>query len=128
MSFSDPLMSMVLTACTGPSRLPSGGFHAPEDNRGQLLSLTGAGRRIVPELGSIADRNDRTSRELTVKSRLNQGSEIEISVNDTGPGLYPEKADQIIDAFFTTKSRPRHGPGHQQVDRRSAWRPDLGQR
>jgi DNA-binding MarR family transcriptional regulator len=30
----------------------------PEDNRGQLLSLTGAGRRIVPELASIADRND----------------------------------------------------------------------
>lgn len=30
----------------------------PEDNRGQLLSLSGAGRRIVPELASIADRND----------------------------------------------------------------------
>jgi DNA-binding MarR family transcriptional regulator len=30
----------------------------PEDNRGQLLSLTGAGRRIVPELASIADLND----------------------------------------------------------------------
>lgn len=31
----------------------------PDDNRGQLLSLTGAGRRIVPELARIADRNDR---------------------------------------------------------------------
>jgi DNA-binding MarR family transcriptional regulator len=30
----------------------------PEDNRGQLLSLTGAGRRIVPELANIADQND----------------------------------------------------------------------
>ncbi len=30
----------------------------PEDNRGQLLSLTNAGRRVVPELASIADRND----------------------------------------------------------------------
>ncbi|TCK75786.1 DNA-binding MarR family transcriptional regulator [Acidipila rosea] len=30
----------------------------PEDNRVQLLSLTAAGRRIVPELAKIADRND----------------------------------------------------------------------
>jgi DNA-binding MarR family transcriptional regulator len=30
----------------------------PEDNRGQLLSLSGAGRRVVPELAKIADRND----------------------------------------------------------------------
>jgi signal transduction histidine kinase len=33
--------------------------------------------------------------------RKPQGTEI--SVNDTGPGLPPGKADQIFDAFFTTK-------------------------
>jgi DNA-binding MarR family transcriptional regulator len=30
----------------------------PEDNRVQLLSLTRAGLRVVPELADIADRND----------------------------------------------------------------------
>jgi DNA-binding MarR family transcriptional regulator len=30
----------------------------PEDNRGQLLSLTAAGRRTVPELAEIADQKD----------------------------------------------------------------------
>lgn len=30
----------------------------PEDNRGQLLSLSGAGRRVLPELAKIADHND----------------------------------------------------------------------
>jgi len=30
----------------------------PDDHRGQLLSLTSAGRRVVPELAEIADRND----------------------------------------------------------------------
>ena len=30
----------------------------PEDNRGQLLSLSVAGRRVVPELAKIADHND----------------------------------------------------------------------
>ena len=40
---------------------------------------------------------------LTVKSQLRENGQIEISVNDTGPGLPPDKADQIFDAFFTTK-------------------------
>jgi len=30
----------------------------PEDNRGQLLSLTSVGRRTLPELARIADQND----------------------------------------------------------------------
>jgi PAS domain S-box-containing protein len=40
---------------------------------------------------------------LTVNSQLGEDGQIEISVNDTGPGLPPGKADQIFDAFFTTK-------------------------
>jgi PAS domain S-box-containing protein len=40
---------------------------------------------------------------LTVKSQLREDGQIEIAVNDTGPGLPVGKADQIFDAFFTTK-------------------------
>jgi PAS domain S-box-containing protein len=40
---------------------------------------------------------------LTVKSRLGEDGQIEISVNDTGPGLPLGQAHQIFDAFFTTK-------------------------
>ncbi len=40
---------------------------------------------------------------LTVKSQLGEDGQIEISVNDTGPGLPLGDADQIFDAFFTTK-------------------------
>jgi len=40
---------------------------------------------------------------LTVKSELREDGQIEISVNDSGPGLPLGKADQIFDAFFTTK-------------------------
>jgi signal transduction histidine kinase len=43
-----------------------------------------------------------------VKSQLGEDSQIEISVNDTGPGLPLGKGDQIFDAFFTTKP---HGSG-----------------
>jgi PAS domain S-box-containing protein len=42
---------------------------------------------------------------LTVKSQRKEIGEIEISVNDTGPGLPPGKAGQIFDAFFTTKTQ-----------------------
>jgi signal transduction histidine kinase len=40
---------------------------------------------------------------VTVKSQLGEDSQIEISVNDTGPRLPLGKADHIFDAFFTTK-------------------------
>jgi PAS domain S-box-containing protein len=40
---------------------------------------------------------------LTLKSQLLEDGQIEISVNDTGPGLPLGKADQIFEAFFTTK-------------------------
>ena len=42
---------------------------------------------------------------LTVKSRLRKDGQIEISVNDTGPGLPLGKSDQIFAAFFTTKAQ-----------------------
>ena len=42
---------------------------------------------------------------VTVKSQLGEDGEIEISVNDTGPGLPSGNADQIFEAFFTTKSQ-----------------------
>src|SRR6266851_1474124 len=40
---------------------------------------------------------------LTVKSQLDGDDQLLISVSDTGVGLPAEKADQIFDAFFTTK-------------------------
>jgi PAS domain S-box-containing protein len=42
---------------------------------------------------------------LTVKSQLRKDGQIEIAVKDTGPGLPVGQADQIFDAFFTTKAQ-----------------------
>jgi PAS domain S-box-containing protein len=44
-----------------------------------------------------------TAGELTIKSELGQDGQLLISVSDTGVGLPAEKADQIFNAFFTTK-------------------------
>ena len=44
-----------------------------------------------------------TGGTLTVKSQSREDSQIQISVNDTGPGLPPDEAGRIFDAFFTTK-------------------------
>jgi PAS domain S-box-containing protein len=46
--------------------------------------------------------------ELTVKSQRGGDGELLISVSDTGVGLPLERADQIFNAFFTTKP---HGTG-----------------
>jgi PAS domain S-box-containing protein len=48
------------------------------------------------------------TRELAINSRLVENEEILVSVSDTGVGLPPQQADQIFNAFFTTKL---HGTG-----------------
>ena len=47
-------------------------------------------------------------RELTIQSQRGDDGQALISVSDTGVGLPPQQADQIFDAFFTTKT---HGTG-----------------
>jgi C4-dicarboxylate-specific signal transduction histidine kinase len=48
------------------------------------------------------------ARELVIKSQQGEKEEVVVSVNDTGVGLPPQEADQIFNAFFTTKP---HGTG-----------------
>src|ERR1700680_2208803 len=43
------------------------------------------------------------TRELAIKSQRGQNGELIVSVSDTGVGLPPQQADQIFNAFFTTK-------------------------
>jgi len=47
-------------------------------------------------------------RELAIKSRRAENEQLMVSVSDTGVGLPPQQANQIFDAFFTTKG---HGTG-----------------
>jgi NO-binding membrane sensor protein with MHYT domain len=48
------------------------------------------------------------TRELAIKSRRAENGQLMVSVSDTGVGLPPQQANQIFDAFFTTKV---HGTG-----------------
>ena len=43
------------------------------------------------------------TRELIIRSAREGNDHIRMSVSDTGVGLPPERADQIFNAFFTTK-------------------------
>ena len=58
-----------------------------------LMNLMLNGIEAMKETGGV----------LAVRLRLDEDSQIEISVSDTGPGLTQGNADQIFDAFFTTK-------------------------
>jgi signal transduction histidine kinase len=58
-----------------------------------LMNLMHNGIEAMKETGGV----------LTVKSQLNQEGQIQISIQDSGPGLPVGKVDQIFDAFFTTK-------------------------
>jgi C4-dicarboxylate-specific signal transduction histidine kinase len=48
------------------------------------------------------------TRELAIKSQRAETEQVLVSVSDTGVGLPPQQADQIFNAFFTTKP---HGTG-----------------
>jgi NO-binding membrane sensor protein with MHYT domain len=48
------------------------------------------------------------SRELAIQSRRAENGQLMVSVSDTGVGLPPQQANQIFEAFFTTKV---HGTG-----------------
>jgi signal transduction histidine kinase len=48
------------------------------------------------------------TRELIIKSQRTEGEQLLVSVSDTGVGLPAQHADQIFNAFFTTKP---HGTG-----------------
>jgi len=50
-----------------------------------------------------AMRNVDGTRELAIICRLAENEEILVSVTDSGIGLPPQQADQIFNAFFTTK-------------------------
>lgn len=43
------------------------------------------------------------TRELTIKSQAGENDELVVSISDTGVGIPPQQADQIFNAFFTTK-------------------------
>ena len=53
-----------------------------------------------------ADKNDH--RALQVSSERHDGDKIILSIEDSGPGIDPKHAENIFEAFVTTKS---HGTG-----------------
>jgi C4-dicarboxylate-specific signal transduction histidine kinase len=55
-----------------------------------------------------AMKDGQGTRELTVQSQRADDDYLQMSVSDTGVGLPPQQADQIFNAFYTTKP---HGTG-----------------
>jgi len=43
------------------------------------------------------------TRELAIQSQRAEDGQLLVSLSDTGVGLPPQQADQIFNAFFTTK-------------------------
>jgi PAS domain S-box-containing protein len=61
---------------------------------------------IMNSIDATKDVNQ--TRELSIQSQSTGDRQLLISVSDTGVGLPPQQANQIFDAFFTTKP---HGIG-----------------
>jgi signal transduction histidine kinase len=61
---------------------------------------------IVNSFDAMKDVNG--LREMIIKSQRAENEQIQVSVSDSGIGLPPQRAEEIFDAFFTTKP---HGTG-----------------
>jgi C4-dicarboxylate-specific signal transduction histidine kinase len=61
---------------------------------------------MINSIDAMKDVNG--TRELFIRSRRSEDGQVMVAVSDTGVGLPPQQADQIFNAFFTTKS---HGTG-----------------
>jgi C4-dicarboxylate-specific signal transduction histidine kinase len=61
---------------------------------------------VLNGIDAMKDMDDK--RELLIKSERWENAQVLVSVRDTGIGLPMQQADQIFDAFFTTKL---HGTG-----------------
>jgi PAS domain S-box-containing protein len=55
--------------------------------------------------GIEAMHDSKNAGQLTIRSLSSEGGQLLISVSDTGVGLPPEQADQIFNAFFSTKAQ-----------------------
>jgi PAS domain S-box-containing protein len=55
--------------------------------------------------GIEAMQDTKSGGQLTIKSVMAEGGQLLISVSDTGVGLPQEQADQIFNAFFSTKAQ-----------------------
>ena len=56
-------------------------------------------------LNGIEAMQDTSGGQLTIGSMKGEGGQLLISVSDTGTGLPPDRADQIFNAFFSTKTQ-----------------------
>ncbi|MFM0004945.1 AAA family ATPase [Paraburkholderia dipogonis] len=58
---------------------------------------------VINGIQAMADIGD-DSRELRVESHRDSDGHVVVAVQDSGPGIDPESANQLFDAFFTTKA------------------------
>jgi signal transduction histidine kinase len=56
-------------------------------------------RNGIEAMSSVQDR----PRELVIRTREGQDDRVIVTVQDSGTGLDPKIAEQIFDAFYTTK-------------------------
>ena len=73
-----------------------------DGHRGQLREVIfNLAHNAIEAMDSTTDR----SRILRVTTQLHGPDAIAVAVEDTGPGIDPEKLDRIFTAFVTTKSQ-----------------------
>jgi PAS domain S-box-containing protein len=70
-----------------------------------LMNLIVNGIDAMKEGDAEGDGEGEGARELTITSQRGDNEQVLVSVSDTGVGLPSQRADEIFNAFFTTKEQ-----------------------
>jgi PAS domain S-box-containing protein len=71
---------------------------------GDRIQLQQVILNLLRNAADAMDTIDNRPRELLVRTELDGGNQVRLSVKDSGVGFTPEAADKIFQAFYTTKS------------------------
>ena len=64
-----------------------------------VLNLVMNGIEAMSSVGSVGER----ARELLITTRNVDADRVQVSIEDSGIGIDPQKLDKIFDSFYTTK-------------------------
>jgi signal transduction histidine kinase len=100
----EEVIDMVQSAITKNEVLVRTGLKGSLLVDGDRVQLQQVVLNLILNALEALSTSEKGSREISISTKQNQTGEILFVVQDSGPGIDPERLDQVFAPFYTTKS------------------------